>query len=165
MRIAERSWTHPDRDVRYAGTGWSEPGEWHSEPDKAQWIDGGTQLDCLAVRNRLGSWCGYVGIPVGHPYYGLGPGEIAVEVHGSLTYAAPCEEGALPGHGICHIPEQGRPDNVWWLGFDCGHWNDLQPGMPLCRGMTLPDFGGVYRNLEYVRAMCAVLAIQLAVPE
>ena len=29
-----------------------------------------TDLDCLAVRNQHGSWCGYVGVAPGHPWHG-----------------------------------------------------------------------------------------------
>lgn len=47
-------------------------GEWCNEPDKAQYIHEETNLDCLIVRNcHMGNLCGYVGIPPGHPYYGL----------------------------------------------------------------------------------------------
>lgn len=43
-------------------------GEWHQEPDKAQWIDQATGLDCLIVRGPFGALCGYVGVPQSSPY-------------------------------------------------------------------------------------------------
>ena len=48
------------------------PGPWDNEPDKIQWVDETTGLDCLMVRNWWGSWCGYVGVPEGHPLYEVG---------------------------------------------------------------------------------------------
>ena len=47
------------------------PGEWHSEPDKAYWIDHETGLPCLIIRGPHGSLNGYVGVPIYHPAYGL----------------------------------------------------------------------------------------------
>lgn len=141
------------------------PGPWLEEPDKVQWIDRRSGLDCLIVRNRLGAWCGYVGVPEGHPYHGLGYDGVEVEVHGGLTFAGACQVGA-EDHGICHIPEPGRPDNVWWLGFDCAHFMDLVPGMVataerhgLPRG-SLTE--GYYRDQRYVQREVTKLAQQLA---
>lgn len=48
--------------------GWG-PGPWDGEPDKRQWEFEGTA--CLAVRGPSGAWCGYAGVPEGHPLYGL----------------------------------------------------------------------------------------------
>jgi len=58
---------------------------------------------------------------------------------------------------VCHIPGEGEPDGVWWLGFDCSHCDDMTPAYVrhgLCSG-------GRYRSLAYVRAECADLARQL----
>jgi hypothetical protein len=49
---------------------WS-AGPWDNEPDKVQWTDEQTDLPCLAVRNHLGGWCGYVGVGPDHPFYGV----------------------------------------------------------------------------------------------
>lgn len=105
---------------------WGE-GPWTDEPDRANWVDPETDLDCMIVRNRFGALCGYVGVPEGHPWFGLDYDRVhekigldAVQVHGGLTYAAPCEGE------ICHVPEPGRPE-VWWLGFDCAHAFDYVP--------------------------------------
>ena len=46
-------------------------GPWQGEPDKRQWQDKVTRLPCLMVRGPSGSWCGYVGVPPGHPAHGL----------------------------------------------------------------------------------------------
>lgn len=91
---------------------WGE-GEWQNEPDKVQWIDEATGLNCLAVRNWSGAWCGYVGVDEKHPLYakdygacvrGCEPDETGYtacydhrpeglfSVHGGLTFSAFCHE-------------------------------------------------------------------------
>jgi hypothetical protein len=156
MSTFTKTWTIPDSRPE-------QPGPWDSEPDKAQWIDQGTGLDCLIVRNRLGTLCGYVGIPAGHPWHGWDYDEVPAHVHGGLTYADRCQEDQE--HGICHVPEPGRPDDVWWLGFDCGHLGDLVPGMESVRraaGLTRMSRDEVYRDVAYVRSECERLAAQAA---
>lgn len=79
MSMKTREWTTLDKRA------WG-PGPWMDEPDKIQWMDAG--YPCLMVRNRGGAWCGYVGVPRGHPLYGsarMPSGE--PDVHGGLTYA------------------------------------------------------------------------------
>jgi hypothetical protein len=99
---------------------WGE-GPWQTEPDRVQWSHAG--FACLVIRNHLfGNWCGYVGVPEEHPYFGKSYDDVPVEVHGGLTYEGLCNEH------ICHAPEPGFPETVWWLGFDCGHAFDLLPG-------------------------------------
>lgn len=81
-----------------------------------------------------------------------------VEVHGGLTYSATCN-----GH-ICHTPEPGEPDNVWWFGFDCAHAGDKCPSIYATASKsyrrTFRD--EEYRDVAYVQAECAGLAKQLA---
>src|SRR4051812_22063009 len=84
-------------------------GPWQQEPDRLQWEHAG--LTCIAHRNHGGAWCGYVGLPPGHPAHGLGYNDVhGVDVHGGLTYAEACA-----GH-VCHDPKPGEPDGLWWLG-------------------------------------------------
>jgi len=152
-----QEWTHVDK------TAWGD-GPWQYEPDKIQWVDSGTDLDCIMVRNEhSGHWCGYVGVPPEHPLHGKDYEEPDVEVHGGLSFAAACEETAPEGHGICHIPEPGRPEDVWWFGFDCCHAGDLAPGIEArYKGvMDLSDRAAVYRDRVYVTGQCAMLAQQL----
>ena len=107
-------------------SGWGE-GPWNDEPDKLQWQDEKTGLPCLIVRNRkMGNWCGYVGVPDGHPFYDMPDDEAQnmVEVHGGLTFSSFCQETDSEREGVCHVPGEGEPDNVWWLGFDCAHSGD-----------------------------------------
>lgn len=134
-----------------------EPGPWDGEPDRKEWRHS-SGLACLAVRaNTTGAWCGYVGVPPGHPYHGKGYDEVEVEVHWGLTYANACRGP------ICHVPAPGESDDVWWLGFDCAHAGDLTPGSEF----RLPErlrgrCGDVYRDEAFVTAEVNRLADQLA---
>jgi hypothetical protein len=140
--------------------GWPD-GPWRDEPDKKQWRDPATGLACLVVRSEhSGALCGYVGVTPGHPLYGRGYDDADVSVHGGLTFAGACRPGGDESVGICHRPEPGEPDHVWWLGFDCAHLFDLAPGMT--RYMSVPDT--VYRDLAYVEEQVTGLAAQLINP-
>lgn len=143
-------------------------GPWKEEPDKVQWVDEATGLDCMIVRNRhMHHLCGYVGVPEGHPAYEKSYHDVSADVHGGLTYSSHCQENDKD-HGICHVQEPGRPDRVWWLGFDCAHCDDLSPSrvpthLPsILGGDDLAGNGyGTYRDIEYVREECVSLAAQL----
>lgn len=124
-------------------------GPWDSEPDAALfWWCG---FRCLMQRIPLGTWCGYVLVPGGHPWFGLGYDEIDADAHGGLTYA------------------KGEGD-FWRVGFDCAHWLDAMPEMTsrllpmgLRRRMRRGSFGrllGVYRTYGYVKAETMRLAEQ-----
>jgi hypothetical protein len=169
---------YPPREWRWLDkAGWGE-GPWADEPDKVQWVDEATGLDCLAVRNEnFGSWCGYVGVSEHHPAFGKGYDDVdeydsdagaqAISVHGGLTFAGLCMEPreGEPNHGICHVAYPGRPDKVWWLGFDCAHAFDAMPASAARWGkVTLAASGrpDTYRTLDYVREECRALAGQLA---
>lgn len=84
--------------------------EWEREPDKLEWTYKGYK--CLVWRGRLKHLCGYVGLPKKHYFYGkdyssnYGRG---IYVHGGLTYS------------------QMDKDELWWIGFDAAHWQDLVP--------------------------------------
>lgn len=160
-----KTYTFPERRVPV-------PGPWDDEPDKAQWIDPDTELDCLTVRNgHSGSWCGYVGVLPGHKWHGVEYDKLGEypDVHGGLTYSNFCMEGAEEGPGVCHVPAPGRPANVWWLGFDCAHAFDLMPTMEARMAelwKTVEDihpdpYPKAYRTFEYVRGECADLARQI----
>jgi hypothetical protein len=212
-----QEWSNVDKSAWGAGV-------WQEEPDKVQMVDEATGFDCLIVRNGSGALCGYVGVPEGHPYFGVDYDQCAqkppceaswcdhspssaVSVHGGLTFADRCQEPtrelwerwrvqlrsradearqyprgdaaeALREEGhllddyeawyehavasfICHRPLDGRPDKVWWLGFDCSHSGDLSP--KYAADPRLSSFGhGMYRTIGYVMSQCANLAQQLA---
>lgn len=145
------------------------PGPWADEPDKAQWVDEATGLDCLALRGPGGAWCGYAGVPPGHPWYGVDRYDRRLRVttvHGdSVNYSAFCDEDSGDA-AICHVPEPGREPRVWWLGFHCATGYDIEPvrdaeleriigRLParMCEGAT-------YKPLEYVVAETESLARQ-----
>lgn len=131
-------------------------GPWDNEPDKVQWLDPVSGLPCMIRRGRMGAWCGYVGVSEGHPAYGKDYPEVEADVHGGLTYAAFCEDGADEASGICHVTADHKP--VWWLGFDCSHVLDSTPEkMSWNRG---PDCE--YRDQAYVTDQTLRLAKQLA---
>lgn len=142
-------------------SGWG-AGPWEGEPDRCEWTTV-AGLPAIAQRVSHGAWCGYVAVPLGHPFHGRDGDSVDLEVHGGITYSQGC-------HGaICHEPELGEPDNVWWFGFDTVHYGDIAPGIDAIMRqarLAYPDLGeakehGVYRTLEYVRGECESLATQL----
>jgi hypothetical protein len=160
---------------------WGE-GQWQDEPDKKQWADTATGLPCLIVRGPSGALCGYVGIAEGHPWHGVSYShysdcdgassssyeaspEAIINVHGGLTFSDFCADGE-PVHGICHRPDAGETDHVWWFGFDCAHYLDETPRInarlrSLGDGDLLAGSRDVYRDIAYVQSECADLARQL----
>jgi hypothetical protein len=127
-------------------------GEWDSEPDRVDFVHAG--YACFLLRGPVGSWCGYVGVPNTHPAYGVEYNNYDhpvsnLDVHGGLTYSDKC------GGAICHVPEPGMPDDVWWFGFDTAHHMDITP-------MEFGFMGhGTYKNVEYVTNEVQHLADQL----
>lgn len=128
------------------------------EPDRVSWTHRG--VPCLMVRSEsTGAWCGYAATVEGHPWYGQEPD---AQVHGGVTFAGPC-------HGtVCHVPEPGEPDHVWWIGFDCAHYMDLAPRMEALMGELVAnelrkklDVFLSYRDQGYVMKEVEDLAEQI----
>ncbi len=143
----------------YGREQWGE-GPWQDEPDIAEWRAPGGKLPRLALRGPHGSWCGYVGVPEGHPMHGKGwEDSEALDVHGGITYGSECSGD------ICHQPREGEPEHVWWLGFDCSHAWDYSPGLhALLRSLPGGDRlreHETYRDLGYVIGEVEKLARQL----
>ena len=136
-------------------SGWR-PGPWDNEPDRAEFECFG--LPCVAIRNPYGGWCGYVGVSPGHPWHGVGYGDVRADVHGGLTWAD------------ARMPDKLDDGEVWQLGFDCLHAGDFAPGLAalvanpqaaLLAAATGDDpRGDVYRTLAWVRAEVERLAAQ-----
>ena len=161
--------TSPEHEV-VDRTGWP-PGPWDDEPDRVDFpkLSG---FPAFALRSPQGNWCGYVGVPAGHPCYRRGyegyhgeadehgetlPDPVGgLEVHGGITYTHQCEGR------ICHVPEPGEPDDIWWLGFDCAHAGDLTLAMFKFGEMAFISSRARYRDIAYVRAECEKLAAQFA---
>lgn len=139
-------------------------GPWQDEPDKLQYPDPATGLPCLIVRtSHAGNLCGYVGVPPSHSLHGKNYDDVNVSVHGGLTFADTCQPHADESDGICHLADEGEPDNVFWFGFDCAHYMDLSPAyasqFPLMDSFN--DTNSTYRDLAYVKSEVASLAKQL----
>lgn len=156
-------------------------GPWDREPDRVDWKTA-AGLPAIALRHTSGHWCGYVAVPPGHAFYPGGPhaaGEsLTLEgLHGECTYADRCTGR------VCHVPEPGEPDDVFWYGFDYAHHMDAAPGSddPEHGFSVWPDDSGtclwgprarecagkvkgVYRTLDYVRADMEKAAAALQSP-
>lgn len=152
--------------INRESVGWPR-GEWDGEPDKVQWQDGETGLPCLAVRNpKYGHWCGYVGVQDSHPLHGKDYNDVNFDVHGGITYTNSCQPTDDESRGVCHTPEPGEPDHVWWFGFDCAHCGDFSPS-DTQRAIELgypfrQRADETYKTLEYVQDQCRKLALQIA---
>jgi hypothetical protein len=135
-------------------------GPWDNEPDHVQWTDKATGLPCLIHRGGTASWCGYVAVAEGHPWFekDYEAVEPYPDVHGGLTYHGYCMDSAPEGEGICHVPEPGQPDRVWWLGFDCAHYGDLSPRYKRYYGTQEHE---TYKDAAYVIRETESLARQI----
>lgn len=128
------------------------PGPWSDEPDRDQWTDETTGLECLALRfPRTGHWNGYVQVPTGHPWNRVAFTDLpTVDVHWGINYA---------DHGRDPVGYGADRDGQWWIGFSCDHLGDLTP-----HAIVNDEYGlceGVYRPLSFVRQQCARLAEQI----
>lgn len=132
-------------------------GEWSTEPDRLEFEHAG--FSCIIQRNNSLAWCGYVGLPPEHKYYGKNYQDLEkldVELdgaHGGLTYSEPCMDL------ICHKSDDDTKP-LWWLGFDCAHAYDLIPGF--YEFISAPSLPGTYRNMDYVIARVKTMAEELA---
>jgi len=96
------------------------------------------------IHNGMGFRCGYVKIPLGHPWYKKDYNDIEVDVHGGLTFT---ESDVL-----C---EKSGPDDGWWIGFDCAHADDKpDPMLPHERDLGGFFRDGVVRTQSYVENEC-----------
>lgn len=92
--------------------------------------------------------------------------------NGGLTYSDACQEDRPEAVAVCHVPEPGRPADLWWFGFDCAHAFDIVPAMELRMRQLgeprlLPEWAepdwvrSTYRTMPYVKGEVAQLAAQL----
>lgn len=129
------------------------PQPWKTEPNIDAFV---TRAELPGFIKRLdssGALAGYVGVPRTHPlyesYYDTANWRLTTPVHGGLTYSGELKNMAvyLPGH-------YPKVKWSWFFGFDCAHYLDYLPEMP--------ELGGEYRDIEYVRDEVENLAEQLA---
>ena len=126
-------------------------------------------LKCVVLmNNNSGHRCGYVGLPLGNPYFGLHhdrPEVSNMNVHGGLTFSS-----GNPGEKYPIKTPIG--EFLWWFGYDCGHFQD---GLDMT---VMPEKAAAIhrkyhdteeypiRSLDYCIKECENLADQLAsVPE
>jgi hypothetical protein len=115
-------------------------------------------LPAAVVIHPAGHRCGYVGVPESSTHYEQHYDELAVQVHGGLTYSG----------GNDDYPVE-RSD-TWWFGFDCAHSQDqADPDLMAAEyrkyhdrriSMTFRNVG-VIRSLEFCIEQCESLAQQL----
>ena len=116
---------------------------------------------CVVMFNPLGFRTGYVGLPKGHKYYGKHYESIDIVCHGGLTYG----RDSLYGQD---------DSDIWWIGFDCGHWGDgydteslekyygntfVDRVMDDYRKLMNEEFE--FRTVDYVKAECMAIVDQL----
>jgi hypothetical protein len=164
MRICSQLPVKESRDPKLDRSTWGE-GEWQHEPDRVEWCDDITGLKCLARRGPVGAWCGYVGVPPGHPLYGADNGKClrkppCKDEDGELRYCEHTIDNILTAHGgITYSDTMSDVDKTtWWFGFDCAHAYDLAPTLEYHR-ITTPS--AVYRTLDYVMSNIESLALQI----
>lgn len=151
--------------------------EWPGVPREAEWESHGFQCHII-MHPSLGHRCGYVGVPKGHPWFGIdydgctlgtecpnialresepdgyhscydhSPNGL-VEVHGGLTYAASDDEG------------------WWYFGFDFAHSGDAPSPEVVAKnvrsmGSIMSHEGDHYWTLPEVTAEAERLAEQLS---
>ena len=138
-------------------------GPWDNEPeDRIYWIDPKTRLDCLAMRNEFGEWCGYVGVPRANKFYGENKnGTLLMGTYapGEITYADSSSEDDIRIRSFL----KGRPEIVWWIGFDTGGLNNDCPARdPISERRMGVNWKPVYKDLNFVRKNITKLAEELA---
>lgn len=148
-----------DQTLKNWGTG-----PWQHEPDRIWWTEP-SGLKCAINRNpSLGQWCGYVGVPLGHPLFETGYEDIQgeMQVHGGLTYS-----GGLWFHDIDEDDDENPHENdmqsLQWFGFDCGHFMDTAPGMAHFFEALDPGamVGKSYKTVHYAYHETTMLAVQI----
>lgn len=117
-------------------------GPWDIEPDLLQFTSFG--LPCVIIRTGLGHLCGYVGVLPDHPH-ATGMRNINdLSVHGGVTW-----------------DKKGEENDLFWIGFDCGHSGDKSPKMEHRHA----PYNGTYREIFYLQEETQSLAKQLSLAE
>lgn len=131
---------------------------WKNEPDYLEGSYG--DVPWFIVRTSLGHLCGYIVVPKHHPWYSVDVMlTVDIDVHGGVTW----ESEHFPGiTGEDTLGERAREITQRFpgkfIGFDCGHYGDLIPGM--LRIGHIPFADEIYRDINYVREECERLAMQ-----
>lgn len=164
-------------------------GEWDSEPDRVDFEHAG--FPCMILRvAHSGHLCGYVGVPAGHPLFGVSYNQESALLKEALEARKNRPIGAQPGMGILIALLGGKLEARPEVVFDC-HGGLTYSGECSGRICHVPKDGGpdkvwwfgfdcahcddmcparenffgdrqVYRNVEYVRRETERLAEQIA---
>lgn len=150
---------------------------------------------CVVVFTQLGHRCGYVGLKPNNPLYNIDYDEKVSwlklkegeqlgkrSVFALFSDLGDLETGVSPGlyfdvHGGITFSENledypAKHDNLWWLGFDCGHAGDskdyktllkykLQDEKYVSEEMSWGLDYGEIRTQEYAEQECKNLVDQL----
>ncbi len=117
--------------------------KWEQEPNELKWKYVGLKCWIRRMPNAL-HLCGYVGVPKAHSLFKVEYDNIPADVHGGLTFSDQFNDGG----------------KLWWIGFDCAHLNDMQPGYLRRKyGSCLAE--GTYRDMNYVKSETEKLALQI----
>lgn len=137
-----------------------------SEPDEEIFMYEGYK--CLIKRNPfMGFLCGYVGLKPDHKYYRVHYDKIDIDCHGGLTFSDTWGD---------------QNDELWYIGFNCGHGRDLTPFMTRHSHWYKYKIDGeereayndiderlveyqTYKDINYVRNECKRIVNQLEEPE
>ena len=102
----------------------------------------------IVMRNNMGYRCGYIRIPIDHPWAEIDRKELDnyVVVHGGVTFV-----------------DDDTEDRAFWLGFDCGHAGDARdPELPNKGVANLWELQlhGTVRTQEYAERECTRVCLQ-----
>lgn len=104
---------------------------------------------CLILRNtHMGHLCGYVGVPEGRKFYRAHYDTISNEIDCDI-------ELTWSGFRLNHQFVNKYKD-LWWVGFDCGHFNEWMPKMPRIEKYD-SSIQLVYRSIPWVMEECKKL--------
>jgi hypothetical protein len=123
-------------------------GSWMKEPDSVKWTDEKTGYPCRIMRCKEGILCGYVAVSQNHPCCGIGyhnlNSDFDFDPHGGFTFS------------MYQIIEDKI---IWWVGFDCGHSNDIIPLHTKDENIYFEDES--YKTIEFVKNEVTILAQKL----
>lgn len=117
-------------------------------------------LVCRIIRvDSMGHYCGYVGVPKNHHYYGVHYVEIydneiykGLEVHGGLTFSSTIKDLG---------DSSSTNEDYWFLGFDCAHAGDFTPSNLLYFSENIYVHYADFKDYKYVKDNIIHLAEQL----
>jgi hypothetical protein len=150
------------------------------------WITSAGLRAVVIMVEDMGHRCGYVGLPVEHPLFGVGYSDkspaLKANMERSTEKLSPidvlCAAASEPDElnsplymfevhgGITYAGKGDYPvaSDLWWYGYDCAHGGDVP--RPEVVKAKYPGRGyweqGVHRSLDYCLFECESLAAQLA---